>query len=376
MSRRTLLTRLQYSGGTQLSRINQQKLKSLQQALTNDYNSREIIVPDGRHYQALINQNNLKADYDKKYISVEFESNLEAGDVFEVVDDHSHWMIYLPIITETAYLRAEIIKCRYQLEIENEKYWIYFQGPTETDLRWFIKSGINVNELNLSGTIYIKNTPVTKEYFKRFTKLELDGHKWEVQVTDSITVPGVIELEVQEYYDNTIEDLPKIIAETPESTELPIIGVTEVKKNSTNGYMINPIYYDPKAEWEIANNPRVRVHEVLQDGRVCNVLLLSEASGSFDVKYGDFIHHVVIKEENYRIQGPQEVYPYEIHTYWTDYPCEFMVNDRNKAEIISTTEDSCQIKIISGKKGEFKVGCSFNGSSEVDDILPVTIKSF
>ena len=127
---------------------------TISKALQNDYNSRMIKTPLHSAWPALINTNNLKPDYDKKIVSVEFDAGLEAGDVFECLDDATHWMVYLPILTETAYLRAEIIRCRYTLAIEDEVYWIYFQGPTETDLRWFIKQGINVNELNLSGTIY------------------------------------------------------------------------------------------------------------------------------------------------------------------------------------------------------------------------------
>jgi hypothetical protein len=44
-------------------------------------------------------------------------------------------MVYLPVLTETAYLRSEIIRCRYVLEIDGEKYRIAFRGPEETDLR-------------------------------------------------------------------------------------------------------------------------------------------------------------------------------------------------------------------------------------------------
>lgn len=358
MSRRTLATRLQYYGGDQLSRINKQKLRSLKAALLNDYNSREIRTPAGLITRALINTNNLKPDYDKEYVSVEFSSGLQAGDVFEVLDDGSHWMVYLPIITETAYLRAEIIKCRYEIDVEGEKYWIYFQGPTETDLRWFIKSGVNYNELNLSGTIYIKNDARTKEYFKRFTKLKLDGHTWEVQVTDSISVPGIIELEIQEYYDNPVEELPDIIQETPELAETQkIIGLTSVKANSTNGYTIIPEAYNPEYKWEIANNPRVRVESTLDDGRICTVKLLHGADGSFDLKYGDEIYHVEIEEANPYIQGPQEVFPYEIHTYWIkEATGQFMVNTKS-VEILEVNENSCKVRINSSKKGEFKIGC-------------------
>ena len=88
------------------------------------------------------------------------------------------WMIYLPDITETAYLKSQIVRCRYTLEIDDEEYWIYFQGPTETDLRWYIKQGVNFNELNLSGTIFIKNTPKTKAFFKRFTKIQSKEHSF------------------------------------------------------------------------------------------------------------------------------------------------------------------------------------------------------
>ena len=358
MSRRTLATRLQYYGGDQLSRINKQKLRSLKAALLNDYNSREIRTPAGLITRALINTNNLKPDYDKEYVSVEFSSGLQAGDVFEVLDDGSHWMVYLPIITETAYLRAEIIKCRYEIDIEGEKYWIYFQGPTETDLRWFIKSGVNYNELNLSGTIYIKNDARTKEYFKRFTKLKLDGHTWEVQVTDSISVPGIIELEIQEYYDNPVAELPDIIQETPELAETQkIIGLTSVKANSSNGYTIIPEAYNPEYKWEIANNPRVRVDNVLDNGRICTVKLLHGADGSFDLKYGNEIYHVEIEEANPYIQGPQEVFPYETHTYWIkEATGQFMVNNK-LVEILETNENSCKVRINSSKKGEFKIGC-------------------
>lgn len=371
MSRRTLETRLRHQGGDQLSRINKQKLKSLQWALLNDYNSREIITPDGTRIHALINTNNLKSDYDKEYVSVEFSSGLQAGDVFEIADDNSHWMIYLPIITETAYLRAEIIKCRYEIEIEGEKHWIYFQGPTETDLRWFIKSGINYNELNLSGTIYIKNTPKTKEYFKRFTKLELDGHMWEVQVTDSITVPGIIELEIQEYYDNTVAELPKVIVE---DIAQPILGSATIKHGKPGGYSIDPTCYNKDTKWEIANNPRVRVDELFDDGRICKVILLPGANGGFDLIYGEYSFHVEIESEELTIHGPQEVYPYETHTYWVEgYAGKFMLNTKDLAKIISSSEDRCEILITSGKKGEFKVG--FTADNGNSFILPVSIGS-
>ena len=375
MSIKTLAARMEYLGGNQIGRINQQKLRSLRWALKNSYNSRMIKTPLHAAWPCLINTNNLKADYDKEYISVEFDSGLEAGDTFECLDDGTHWMIYLPVITETAYLQSEIIRCRYTLEVNEKEYWIYFQGPTETDLRWFQKNQINVNELNLSGTIYIKNDENTKKYFKRFTRVKLDGHEWEVQVTDSITVPGIIELEVQEYYDNTIEELPKIrqnseIEIDPKPT---IIGETLVKPDTIVGYMIDAEYYSPDNEWSVIDNPRVRIESIKDNGRICEVRIYAGTVKPFTLQYGDQLLKVNVDWEKPIIQGPQVVYPYDTHTYWLKKKKgEFSINS-NLAKIIEFNEDSCKVEIITGKKGKFVLDCLLEDGTTTS--LEIDIKS-
>lgn len=372
MSIKTLAARLEYEGGGRIGRINQQKLNSLRAALKNSYNSRMIKTPLHAAWPCLINTNNLKSDYDKKYVSVEFDSGLQAGDVFEIIEDNTHWMVYLPIITETAYLRAEIIRCRYTLEVDGEEYWIYFQGPTETDLKWYIKRDINYNELNLSGTIYIKNTPKTKEYFKRFTHLKLDGHIWEVQVTDSITVPGIIELEVQEYYDNSIAELPEIRRELIDEAE-SIIGKTVVKQDSIVGYQILPTLYKPGTKWKVSCNPRVEIQEIFEDGRTCKVKIHPGAIGKYILSYGDSSIEVKIDWEKPVIQGPQLVYPYETHTYFLKNQTGIFSVESDIAKIIEQSDDYCKVEILTGKKGSFIVQCMIDDSLYE---LPVTIGSF
>ena len=375
MSIKTLAARTQYLGGNQLDRINKQKLRSFQAALKNNYQTRYIKTNSHAAWPCLINKNSLKSDYDKEYISVEYAAGLEAGDTFECLDDGSHWMIYLPIITETAYLRSEIIRCRYTLNVDGEKYWVYFQGPTETDLRWFIKNQINVNELNLSGTIYIKNDEKTKKFFKRFTHLKLDGHVWEVQVTDAISVPGILELEIQEYYDNSIAELPEI--KLDQETPLNVIkGQTVVKQDSIIGYMIDNAAYDPNIEWEVRDNPRVKIEEILDNGRICKVKIFAGAVKTFRIYYGEQFLEVTIDWQKPIIQGPQEVYPYDVHTYSIKKlpegeKVEFSI-DNNNAQIINTEKDSCQVEIISSKKGKFTLFAKY---ADIETSLPVTIKS-
>ena len=375
MSIKTLAARVQYAGGDQIGRMNKQKLKSLQWALKNDYNSRMIKTPNKSAIPCLINTGNLKSDYDKKYISVEFSSGLEAGDTFEILDDGTHWMIYLPILTETAYLRSEIIRCRYQLEIDGDLYWIYFQGPTETDLRWFLKNQININELNLSGTIYIKNDEKTKHFFKRFTHIKIDGHIWEVQVTDPITVPGILELEVQEYYDNSIAELPEIKEVSGEYPLNTIKGADIVKQDVVVGYSIDPLYYNKDISWKVENNPRVKLQETLENGRVCKVKIYPGAVKTFDICYGEQKRTITIDWVKPIIQGPQEVYPYETHTYWIkgeNVKATFSI-DSDLAKITETGNDYCKVEIVSGKKGEFVLYCTPEGQEQTE--LNIKIKS-
>lgn len=375
MSIKTLAARVQYAGGDQIGRMNKQKLKSLQWALKNDYNTRMIKTPNKAAVPCLINTGNLKSDYDKKYISVEFSSGLEAGDTFEILDDGTHWMIYLPILTETAYLRSEIIRCRYQLEIDGDLYWIYFQGPTETDLRWFLKNQININELNLSGTIYIKNDEKTKHFFKRFTHIKIDGHIWEVQVTDPITVPGILELEVQEYYDNSIAELPEIKEASGEYPLNTIKGADVVKQDTIVGYSIDPLCYNKDISWKVENNPRVKLQETLENGRICKVKIYPGAVKTFDICYGEQKRTITIDWAKPIIQGPQEVYPYETHTYWIkgeNAKATFSINS-DLAEIIEIGNDYCKVEIVSGKKGEFVLYCTPEGQEQTE--LNIKIKS-
>ena len=375
----SLAARLQYAGGDQAGRIKKNKLRSFHSALKNSYNARKIKTPNGSCYLALMNTDNTKTDYDKKFLSVDFSSGIETGDTFECLDDGTHWMVYLPQLTETAYLRSEIIRCRYQLNIDGTDYWVYFQGPSETDLRWFQKNGINANELNLSGTIFIKKDEHTLSFFKRFTRVKLAGHVWEVEVTDSITVPGIIELEMQEYYDNSIEELPEVRrAEDGIDSDEAIIGLTSVKQDSLVGYAIVNDHFDPKASWSVRNNPRVKIDGIYDNGRMCQVKVCPGAIRTFDVVYGDEEPlTVTVDWECPGIHGPQEVYPYDEHTYWLHLPegcdeMEFSIDDNSMAEIVAHGTDFCKVNVVSGRSGSFTVIAK---SGDIVTELPVKIKS-
>ena len=374
MSLKTLSARIDYLGGDQLSRINKQKLQSFRAALKNDYNSRLIKTDKHASVPCIIKNNayGLKADYDKKYISVEFSAGLEAGDVFQCLDDNSRWMIYLPILTETAYLRSEIIRCDHSLNINGKEYFVYFQGPVETDIRWFIKNGINANELNKSGTVYIKKDDNTLNFFHRFTKIKINGHMWEVQVTDPISVPGILELELQEYYDNKEADLPQV---KPSDKNQLIKGEKIIKQNTSVGYMVDDSIYNPSTSWTIAGNDRVKIEEVLNNGQICKVKVNEGAIGKFALSYGTNSMEITIDTSDSFINGPTEVFPYSTNRYSIALPQgkeALFRTDNPNAKVVAVGDDYCDVEIVSGKSGKFKVMVKIDeGIYE----LPVKIKS-
>lgn len=374
MSLKTLSARIDYLGGDQLSRINKQKLQSFRAALKNDYNSRLIKTDKHASVPCIIKNNayGLKADYDKKYISVEFSAGLEAGDVFQCLDDNSRWMIYLPILTETAYLRSEIIRCDHSLNINGKEYFVYFQGPVETDIRWFIKNGINANELNKSGTVYIKKDDNTLSFFHRFTKIKINGHMWEVQVTDPISVPGILELELQEYYDNKEADLPQV---KPSDKNQLIKGEKIVKQNTSIGYMVDDSIYNPATSWTIAGNDRVKIEEVLNNGQICKVKVNEGAIGKFTLLYGTNSMEITIDTSDSFINGPTEVFPYSTNRYSIALPQgkqALFKTDNPSAKVVAVGDDYCDVEIVSGKSGKFKVMVKID---ETIYELPVKIKS-
>jgi hypothetical protein len=191
-------------------------------------------------------------------------------------------MVYLQDLVEIAYFKSEIIRCRYQLIIDDTVYWVYFQGPTETAVRWNLKDNVNWNDLNFSGTIYIQRNEQTLDYFNRFTKIKIDGHTWQVKVVDTLTVPGIIELEIGEYYDSITEDLIEInqVVDTNDShIEYEITGQQEVYPYESYVYSI----LDTGGEFIVDNTNKAKIIEQ-EDGQ-CKIEIISGRRGNFNLIY-------------------------------------------------------------------------------------------
>lgn len=256
-------TRIDFNGGKpQVDRMNVDKLKSLKKALLYSYQSATAIMPDEREFRCLINPDKLKNSYDNKIISIPFkdvclnapkvgkttegevEIGLKAGDVITWKENNTNWIVYLQRFEETAYFRAEIRRCRYEVTINDKTYKVYACGPEESTIVWNLKKGDNWNDLNYSLEMYITKDEDTEEYLQRFAKLKLNGKPWEIQAVDNMSLDGVIVVALKEDYSNTIaeaiekEEEEKPVPPAPPKGTPEIEGLQVVFPYEVNTYNI------------------------------------------------------------------------------------------------------------------------------------------
>lgn len=220
-----LETRLNYNGGkNQQTRMNESKLRSLKKALLYSYQAATAVLVDKREFKCLINPDKLKTDYDDNIISIPFSDiclnaerigktaegiqviGMKAGDVFTWKENNTKWLVYLPILEETAYFRAKIRKCNYTIEIDDKTYDICLAGPSERMIDW-VKKNIEVfNKENYTASLYVTKDETTSAFFHRFNIIKINNKPWEIQAIDDLSIEGVIEVALKETYQNTIEE--------------------------------------------------------------------------------------------------------------------------------------------------------------------------
>ena len=277
-----MFTRIQYAGGVMDNRVDKSKLHSMQMALQNSYQAEWITLNDNK-YRCLINPDKLKEDYDQKVISIEHSAGMKEGDVFYWDRTNTHWLVYLQQHSESAYFRAQIRRCNYEIEVNNHKYWVYLRGPVETALVWRQKHNIEFNDLNYSLLIYVTKNEETLDFFKRFQILKIDGHRWRVAATDIFSQGSIIEVYLEEFFDNSLEE--------EQIKKEPIIFGEE------EPYIDGPQFVEPyqtEIKYSLVNNLNAtgaflvsskKVKIVNSDNNSCIINIISGKAGDFKIIY-------------------------------------------------------------------------------------------
>lgn len=312
-----MANRINWHGGQpQQDRMIRDKRWTLDHATKYSYQAAKIKhtdYVDQEQAPALINPDKTKQNYDDKILSVGYEYRYKPGDIFDWLNTGTKWIIYLQDLTELAYFRAEIRRCNYTVSWigeDNETFTQYLavRGPVETKINFIQKNGISVDEPNHSLDILMTKTPEALKYFRRYAKFYLkgiaEGDKntcWRVEATDSISMPGVLQIVAVEYYANeTKDDLDQGLVnglvidpiDPNEDSDLDnmIKGDTFIKPRIEYTY-----YYRGKnaVQWKIIGK-KVPV-KIKTEGRKCTLIWDSGYHGQFVLKCGDSEKTIVVE---------------------------------------------------------------------------------
>ena len=313
----------QMGGRAQQDRMIRDKRRSLDKALLYSYQSafvkkvqdlNNVLSPkeesvDQPPVRALINPDKTKQDYDDKIISIGYEHEYKAGDVFEWVNTKSYWLIYLQDKTELAYFRGEIRRCRYTIIYKDENGVEHMthaaiRGPVETKINYIQKSGISVDRPNFSLHILLPASQNNLNYFNRYKKFYLveDNKKvcWRIEAIDWVSTPGILEINAVEYYVNEFEDdLENGIAgglivekENPNDNQIEqsIQGETFIKPKGVYEY----VYVGSEnVDWFIDSSKYPIEYKII-DNKI-KIRWTAGYSGQFEIKCGDLTKTIVVE---------------------------------------------------------------------------------
>ena len=282
------------------------KRKTLSRVLNYSYQGAWIKkLNDELQFRSLINPNKLKQDYDDKIISVGYEYGLQPGDVFEWVGTNTYWIIYLQDITELAYFKGQIRRCRYDIRWEDENGFHHtkaaVRGPVETKIDYIQKHDISIDNPNYSLHLFIPYNEENKKFFKRYTKfyLQNDDVCWRIEAVDYYSTPGLITVDAVEWYANDHEDDIKngIVGALIEEPQNPnkeikenIIGDVFIKPKTTHTYEF--VGEETVSSWSYDKKLPLRVGE---NDKKITLIWTSPYSGQFDIAYGSAVKTIVVE---------------------------------------------------------------------------------
>ena len=287
--------RLRYEGGDQEGRMIKDKYNTFKKALLYSYQSANVCkLGEETVRKALINPDKNKQDYEDKILSIDYAFGYKPGDIFAWTGTNTYWLIYLRELTEDAYLRAEIRRCKYQIQWINENKelvntWCYVRGPVETKINYIQKNGLSVDTPNWTLELYVPANEENIAKFKdRYATFMFDGKSWEVQVTDSVSIEGVLQIIALEHYVNEtldnieegIEDYFEVVPVLPETgTEYMIIGNTFIKPLFSAEYRAEV----SGGEWSILEEGRPV--QLVRNGDTLTLTWTNMTSGQFTLQY-------------------------------------------------------------------------------------------
>ena len=297
--------RLEFQGGiAQEARMIKDKYKTFLKSLKYSYQGAEVqlaqhfeecepAIPQEPLYRALINPDKLKQDYDIKMLSIDYNSEYKSGDIIKWVGTDSYWIIYLQDLTEDAYFRSGLRRCRYKINFKDKEgnvcsTWAAIRGPVETAIDSIQKNQIRVDRPNWSLNILMPLNEKTKAYFDRYSEFIFADKCWRVNAVDSISVPNVLEVNAEEYYidketDDLVNELKDGLTIEPvnPTPQTMIKGETFIKPKIAETYTIDK----EGGSWKVLEDFPVCIKKL--DDKTIELIWQKSVSGQFTLQWSD-----------------------------------------------------------------------------------------
>ena len=301
--------RLRALGGeTQQDRMIKDKRDTLEKVLLYSYQGANVRKLESETVErALINPNTVKQDYDDKTISIGYEHGYKPGVIFDWVNTGTKWLIYLQDLTELAYFKGDIRKCNYEIKWKGEdnkplSTFAAVIGPSEASINSTSSGNTNMDLPNYSLKLMLPATPEVLKHFKRYSKFYIQPLKegdspicWRVEATDTISMPGILELTAQEYYSNEQQDniaegiVDAFGEEIPQPQDATIEGEIFIKPKKS--YVYKYIGND-KAEWSYDKRLPIEAHI---NEKEITIKWTTTYAGQFVLSYGTEEKTIVVE---------------------------------------------------------------------------------
>lgn len=274
-----------------------------------DINSDQVDPETGvfQTARALINPNKVKQDYDEKVFSIDYRYNYHSGDIFEWKNTNTHWLIYLEEITEDAYFRGSIRRCRHKIKFKDNNgnwcaTWAAIRGPVETQIDSIQKNQLRIDRPNMSLSILMPLNEQTKNIFDRYFEFLLDGKCWRVQTINAISMENVLEVNAGEYYID--RDTDDIEAEMKDGLIVEPVNPSPGSMIQGEGFIkpkIEEIYIapEPGGSWSIVEQGCPAAIKKLDEVSI-SLVWTKGTSGQFTLQWtkGDVVDTRVIVVES------------------------------------------------------------------------------
>lgn len=298
-------SRLNVRGGEfQQDRMIKDKRKTLDKVVWYSYQGADVRKLGSETVErALINPNTVKQDYDDKTISIGYEYGYKPGTVFDWENTGTKWLIYLQDLTELAYFKGDIRKCTHEIKYgKNLSTYAAIRGPIEAKIDSTKANNTSMDIPNHSLNMLLPATADVLKYFKRYSKFYIQPLKegdspvcWRVEATDTISMPGILQITAYEYYINEQTDNVKdgIVdaygEEIPQPQDSTIEGEIFIKPKKSYTYKY---IGEEDASWSY--DSRLPIEAKIEDKEI-TITWTTTYTGQFVLQYGTQEKTVVVE---------------------------------------------------------------------------------